>query len=154
MATLLDKKRSATSNVQSPDETTLDHLLSRITALAPMVARLARDIEQDRRLPAERPGGSHGRWQVGRVRKMTDPTSWANDPQMGDDFEPCRFAVGASEVPRRVGALGGDGDGGRFVLGVRARRQMRARTRANAAIDANLLNVSLVHPLVLGRFAC
>ncbi|MGA8760162.1 MAG: hypothetical protein WB611_28350 [Stellaceae bacterium] len=53
MATLLDKKRSATSNVQSPDETTLDHLLSRITALAPMVARLARDIEQDRRLPAE-----------------------------------------------------------------------------------------------------
>ena len=53
MTTLLDKQRSATSNVQSPDEATLDQVLSRIAALAPMVARLAPDIEQGRRLPAE-----------------------------------------------------------------------------------------------------
>jgi indole-3-acetate monooxygenase len=53
MTTLLDKQRSSTSKVQSPDETTLDKVLSRITALAPMVARLAPDIEQGRRLPAE-----------------------------------------------------------------------------------------------------
>ena len=53
MTTLLDKQRSATSNVQSADEATLDQVLSRIAALAPMVARLAPDIEQGRRLPAE-----------------------------------------------------------------------------------------------------
>ena len=53
MATLLDKKRSATSNVQSPDETTLEQVLSRITALAPVVARSAQEIEQGRRLPPE-----------------------------------------------------------------------------------------------------
>jgi indole-3-acetate monooxygenase len=51
--TLLDRQRSATRKVQGPDETTLDHVLSRIAALAPMVARLAPDIEQDRRLPVE-----------------------------------------------------------------------------------------------------
>ena len=53
MTTLLDKQRSATSNVQRPDEATLDQVLSRIAALAPMVARLAPEIEQGRRLPAE-----------------------------------------------------------------------------------------------------
>jgi indole-3-acetate monooxygenase len=53
MTTLLDKKRSATSSVQSPDKAALDQVLSRIAALAPMVARLAPDIEQGRRLPAE-----------------------------------------------------------------------------------------------------
>ena len=53
MTTLLEKQRSATSNVQGPDEATLDQVLSRIAALAPMVARLAPDIEQGRRLPAE-----------------------------------------------------------------------------------------------------
>src|ERR1700761_4641429 len=53
MTTLLDKKRSATSNVQGPDKATLDQVLSRIAALAPMVARLAPDIEQGRRLPTE-----------------------------------------------------------------------------------------------------
>jgi indole-3-acetate monooxygenase len=53
MTTLLDKQRSVAGNVQSPDEATLDQLLSRIAALAPMVARLAPDIEQGRRLPAE-----------------------------------------------------------------------------------------------------
>ena len=53
MTTLLDKQRSATSNVQSPDEATLDQVLSRIAALAPMIARLAPDIEQGRRLPEE-----------------------------------------------------------------------------------------------------
>jgi indole-3-acetate monooxygenase len=53
MTTLLDKQRSPTTKVQSPDEARLDQVLSRITGLAPMVARLAPDIEQGRRLPAE-----------------------------------------------------------------------------------------------------
>jgi alkylation response protein AidB-like acyl-CoA dehydrogenase len=53
MTTLLDKQRLATIKVQSPDEATLDQVLSRIAALAPMVARLAPNIEQSRRLPAE-----------------------------------------------------------------------------------------------------
>ena len=52
MTTRLDLK-SATNNVQSADEVTLHQVLARIAALSPMVARLARDIEQDRRLPAE-----------------------------------------------------------------------------------------------------
>ena len=53
MTTLLDKQRSAAHKLPSPDEATLDEVLSRIAALAPMVARLAPDIEQGRRLPAE-----------------------------------------------------------------------------------------------------
>ena len=53
MTILLEKKWSATGNVQSPDEATLDRVLLRIAALAPMVSRLAPDIEQGRRLPAE-----------------------------------------------------------------------------------------------------
>jgi indole-3-acetate monooxygenase len=53
MTTLLDKQRSAIRKVQSPDEATLDQVLLRIAALAPMVSRLAPDIEQGRRLPAE-----------------------------------------------------------------------------------------------------
>ena len=53
MTTLLDKQRSATSNAHSAEEATLDQVLSRIAALAPMVARLAPDIEQGRQLPAE-----------------------------------------------------------------------------------------------------
>ena len=53
MTTLLEKNRSATSNVQRPDEATLDQVLLRIAALAPMVSRLAPDIEQGRRLPAQ-----------------------------------------------------------------------------------------------------
>ena len=53
MTTFLDKQRLATSKAQSPDEATLDQVLSRIAALAPTVARLASDIEQGRRLPAE-----------------------------------------------------------------------------------------------------
>jgi alkylation response protein AidB-like acyl-CoA dehydrogenase len=53
MKTLLDKQQLATSKLQGPDEATLDQVLSRIAALAPMVARLAPDIEQGRRLPAE-----------------------------------------------------------------------------------------------------
>jgi indole-3-acetate monooxygenase len=43
----------ATSNVRRPDEATLDQVLLRIAALAPMIARLGPDIEQGRRLPAE-----------------------------------------------------------------------------------------------------
>jgi alkylation response protein AidB-like acyl-CoA dehydrogenase len=57
MTTLLDKQRSATSDVQTPAptglDTGLDQVLTDIAALAPMVARLAPDIEQGRRLPAE-----------------------------------------------------------------------------------------------------
>jgi len=53
MTTLLDRTRSATSSAQSSDEATLDHVLSRIDALAPMVARLVPDLEQGRRLPVE-----------------------------------------------------------------------------------------------------
>ena len=53
MTTLLDKQRSAPGNIQSSDKATLDQVLSRIAALAPVVARHARDIEQGRRLPAE-----------------------------------------------------------------------------------------------------
>jgi indole-3-acetate monooxygenase len=53
MTTLLDKKRSVASKLQSSGEATLDQVLSRIAALAPMVARLAPDIEQGRRLPEE-----------------------------------------------------------------------------------------------------
>ena len=53
MTTLLDKQWSATSNAHSADEATLDQVLSHITALAPMIERLAPDIEQGRRLPAE-----------------------------------------------------------------------------------------------------
>ena len=53
MRTLLDKQRSAARKLPSPDEATLDQVLSRIAALAPMVARLAPDIDQGRRLPAE-----------------------------------------------------------------------------------------------------
>jgi indole-3-acetate monooxygenase len=51
MTTLLDKKRSATGNISSSNEATLDEVLSGISALAPDVARHASDIERDRRLP-------------------------------------------------------------------------------------------------------
>jgi indole-3-acetate monooxygenase len=54
MTTLLDKRPSTLAiNVQEANESTLDQVLSRISALAPLVARHARDLEQDRRLPAE-----------------------------------------------------------------------------------------------------
>ena len=46
MTTLLDKKQSVIGKVQDPDEATLDQVLSRIAALAPMVARHAGDFEQ------------------------------------------------------------------------------------------------------------
>jgi indole-3-acetate monooxygenase len=51
MTTLLDKKRSVIGNDQNPAETTLDQVLSRISAYSPVVAQYARDMEQDRRLP-------------------------------------------------------------------------------------------------------
>jgi indole-3-acetate monooxygenase len=53
MTTLLDKKRSVISNVQNPGEATLEQVLSRISALAPVIAQHAQDMEQGRRLPAE-----------------------------------------------------------------------------------------------------
>jgi hypothetical protein len=60
MTTLLDKQRSATSNVQSSDEATLDQVLLRIAALAPMVA--ARSRHRTRSATA---GGARVRSQVG-----------------------------------------------------------------------------------------
>jgi indole-3-acetate monooxygenase len=53
MTSLLDKQRLTEGNVQNPGEITVNQVLSRTAALAPMVARLAPDIEQGRRLPAE-----------------------------------------------------------------------------------------------------
>jgi indole-3-acetate monooxygenase len=53
MTTLLDKPRSATSNVPSRDEATSNQVLSRIAALSPVVERHTGDMEQARRLPAE-----------------------------------------------------------------------------------------------------
>jgi alkylation response protein AidB-like acyl-CoA dehydrogenase len=53
MTTLLDKQRSAARKLPSRNEATSDQVLSRIAALAPMVARLASNIDQGRRLPAE-----------------------------------------------------------------------------------------------------
>ena len=51
MTTLLDKKRSIIGNVEDPGEVTPDQLLSRIAALAPVIAQYAREMDQDRRLP-------------------------------------------------------------------------------------------------------
>ena len=53
MTMLRDRKRSVPRNIQSSDEAASDQVLSRIAALAPVVARHARDIEQGRRLPGE-----------------------------------------------------------------------------------------------------
>ena len=53
MTMLLDKQRPAIVNVENAGETTTDQLLSHISALAPVVAQYARDMEQDRRLPKE-----------------------------------------------------------------------------------------------------
>jgi alkylation response protein AidB-like acyl-CoA dehydrogenase len=53
MTTFLDKQRASTSKVRGPDEATSDRVLSRVAALAPMITRLAPDIEQGRGLPAE-----------------------------------------------------------------------------------------------------
>ncbi|MGY8662819.1 hypothetical protein Q3C01_10675 [Bradyrhizobium sp. UFLA05-109] len=50
MTTLFDKKGSAIGNAQNSDRATLDQMLSRTHALAPVVAQDARDMEQDRRL--------------------------------------------------------------------------------------------------------
>jgi indole-3-acetate monooxygenase len=44
MTMILDKERSAAGNVQSPDAATLDQVLSRVTALAPIFARHACEI--------------------------------------------------------------------------------------------------------------
>src|SRR5262249_36395266 len=44
---------SGTGNIRGPHEAALDQVLLRIAALAPMVSRLAPDIEKARRLPAE-----------------------------------------------------------------------------------------------------
>jgi indole-3-acetate monooxygenase len=62
---LVDKVGLATSGVQSPYEAALEQVLSCITALAPMVARHARDIEQGRRLPAELVSALKSAWIFG-----------------------------------------------------------------------------------------
>jgi indole-3-acetate monooxygenase len=53
MTQVLTRQRSITSNAPHSDTAPLDQLLSRIAALAPMVARLVPAIEQGRRLPDE-----------------------------------------------------------------------------------------------------
>jgi indole-3-acetate monooxygenase len=53
MTKLLNNKPSTVSSIESYDEATLDQLLSRIDALAPLVAQHVRDMEQERRLPKE-----------------------------------------------------------------------------------------------------
>ncbi len=53
MTTLLDKQRFAPNTARRSDDATADQVLSRIDALAPMIARLAPEIEQARQLPAE-----------------------------------------------------------------------------------------------------
>lgn len=53
MTTLLGEQPSAASNAQSPDAATADQVVLHVAALAPMIARLAPDIEQGRQLPAE-----------------------------------------------------------------------------------------------------
>jgi indole-3-acetate monooxygenase len=53
MTTLLDKKRLVIGKAQHSDESALDKVLSRINALAPIVAQHAQAMEQDRRLPSE-----------------------------------------------------------------------------------------------------
>lgn len=54
MTTFLDSKYSARAKVTgAEEEAPLDLVLSRINALAPVIARLAPDIEQGRRLPEE-----------------------------------------------------------------------------------------------------
>jgi alkylation response protein AidB-like acyl-CoA dehydrogenase len=53
MATLLDKRQSTTGSAPEPDETTVDQVLSRIAVLAALIAKHTREIEQNRRLPAE-----------------------------------------------------------------------------------------------------
>jgi indole-3-acetate monooxygenase len=53
MTTLLDKQRLAPNTVQLADIATADQVLLRINTLAPMIARLAPEIERARRLPAD-----------------------------------------------------------------------------------------------------
>jgi alkylation response protein AidB-like acyl-CoA dehydrogenase len=53
MATLLDKRHPTTARAPESDGSPVDSVLSRIDAVAPLVARHVRDIEQDRRLPAD-----------------------------------------------------------------------------------------------------
>jgi hypothetical protein len=62
MTTLLEKQRSAASNLQSPDDATLDQVLTRIATLAPMVARLAPTLSKvgGCRRSSCPPSGRHG----------------------------------------------------------------------------------------------
>jgi indole-3-acetate monooxygenase len=53
MATLLDKRQSTAGSAPEPDETAVEQVLSRIAALAPLIAKHTREIEQNRRLPEE-----------------------------------------------------------------------------------------------------
>jgi indole-3-acetate monooxygenase len=53
MATVLAKQRSIRGDNRNSEEATLEQVLARIAALAPMVERLAPDTEQTRRQPTE-----------------------------------------------------------------------------------------------------
>lgn len=52
MTTLLDKEWPVISDIQNRDEATLDRVLSRIAALAPVVQKHAGDMDRARRLPS------------------------------------------------------------------------------------------------------
>jgi indole-3-acetate monooxygenase len=65
MTTVLEKQRSITINGRNSDAATVEEVLSRIAALAPMIERLAPDTEQTRRQPTElvnalKSAGVHG----------------------------------------------------------------------------------------------
>jgi indole-3-acetate monooxygenase len=96
MTTLLDKKRSAI-RVQNPDEATLDQVLSRIAALAPVVARQARDIEQGRRLPAELASAL----KSARIYGMLVPRRYG-----GLELDPPRAFRAVSALARLDGSVG------------------------------------------------
>jgi indole-3-acetate monooxygenase len=97
MTTLLDKQRSATSNIQSPDAAALDQVLSRIAALAPMIARLAPDIEQGRRLPAELVSAL----KAARIYSMLVPRRYG-----GLELDPTSAFRAVSALARLDGSVG------------------------------------------------
>ena len=100
MTTLLDKKWLVIGNVQNPGEATPDQVLSRIAALAPMVARLAPDIEQGRRLPAELVSA----FQSARIYSMLVPRRHG-----GLELDaPSAFRAADNTVPKVLARSGGD----------------------------------------------
>jgi indole-3-acetate monooxygenase len=97
MTTLLDKQRSASRRGHGPDETTLDQVISRIAALAPMITRLAPDIEQDRRMPAELVSGL----KSARIYGMLVPRRYG-----GLELDPKSAFRAVSALARLDGSVG------------------------------------------------